>query len=1051
MLWFKILVWSIFPHLLQSFIIQNQECLQSIKADIVFLLDGTKVIDEFSFEFYVKDYLSDFAKKLSIKSDGVLISVILFTDQIHFAVKPEHSVNLPSLLMAIHNMKQPDKNLMKADITHAILNILNFGFISTNNADTQNITRMLILLTNGNIPEEIQHKDKQIITKSDEIIQELHSRVNYAFSIGIPGANQPGVRKLAKPSQYAFTLNEFNGYKELDLKFFDPTEVICPMKIPRYCSEIRRSLSLRKPIEKVNGQTVAVNPWYQYAYQKRRSGTTQPRNRYSYNDYEYYYDYGDYNEGEQPPVRPVSVPNYKSRTNDESLNVKLTELLYLLRDNESRKKIGLTNMNLINTVTTTAPTITSTLPLNYYRSLQHKSQDKKFNRRRYQSSLILPSYSKSDDIHQMMQKNPITNYSIMMNQSNLNNRTENNCEMKLNKMANILLKLIEQTLQRNYSTSGVHENSSNNNYNSIELLKPASISYSLNSSQYAYPEVTTSRKRENLTSINERYWENKSPLINDNNNSQTSKQYKDGIYHSTYKTPFQATDWEDSAMHNGAILMFSMKSHSGLSINKMYFSSRNITSISNKNTASNEMTADHTTGDTDISSKRSNGWYKHDLFDQWYSGSYKYVLFELWSNNNPVVQLRFNAQYSDKYTWFNKLFLKTSYPWNEYELLEKAKFILTSNEAFSVVFDPNYIVLLSSVDYNTVEKLKSERIDCEFLRGYILIVDSSKSAISQCEWNNATNSKYNNFPNISNYHDYPKFFYTLPINSRKEDSLNYHLPPKFSNYLFTLYEADELRIYVIPYSLMPSKIDGILLPQTNKLLFILDTGINISFSKLWYQEIASPPSAFPLKHNILCHCWYRNQLLNNWYKPKTHYHTQNTNHFLTSNLFFGFQNIKIELFDRIGHLKCCLIFDTYGAQVNSWFSLKRLKYSWPWSMKTLTKYNFVQFGDQILTSGKKHYLSLRNWSNFNFWIGKQTLLIEPSSNMKRTTYTIKCLSIFLVYSRNNESDHIKLPECMKGQTNLFKDTTKLTILAFNEDLTELNNMKKAQQITIWSN
>ncbi|CAH8464329.1 unnamed protein product [Schistosoma mattheei] len=425
--------------------------------------------------------------------------------------------------------------------------------------------------------------------------------------------------------------------------------------------------------------------------------------------------------------------------------------------------------------------------------------------------------------------------------------------------------------------------------------------------------------------------------------------------------------------------MFAMKSRSGLSINKMYFSSRNITNISNKNTDSNEIT-NHTTGDMDISSKMSNSWYKHDLFDQWYSGSYKYVLFELWSNNNPVVQLRFNARYSDKYTWFNKLFLKTSYPWNEYELLEKAKFILTSNEAFSVVFDPNYIVLLSSVDYSTIEKLKRERIDCEFLRGYILIVDNPNSAISRCEWNNAINSKYNNFPNTSNYHDYPQIFYTLPINSHKEDSLNYQLPPKFSNYLFTLYEADELRIYVIPYGLMPSKNDGILLPQPNKLLFVLDTGINLSFKKLWYQEIASPPSAFPLKRQILCHCWYRNELLNNWYKPKTHYHTQNTNHFLTSNLFFGFQSIKIELFDQIGHVKCCLIFDTHGAQVNSWFSLTRLKYSWPWSIKTLTKYNFVQFGDQILTSGKKHYLSLRNWSNFNFWIGKQTLLIEPSSN-----------------------------------------------------------------------
>lgn len=127
-------------------------------------------------------------------------------------------------------MKQPDKNLMKSDIIYAISNILNFGFIPIHNADTQNITRMLILLTNGNIPEKIKHKNNQILIKSDEIIHKLHKRVDYVFSIGVPGANQLGVSRLAKPSHYTFTLTEFNGYKELDLKNFDPTEVICPVK-----------------------------------------------------------------------------------------------------------------------------------------------------------------------------------------------------------------------------------------------------------------------------------------------------------------------------------------------------------------------------------------------------------------------------------------------------------------------------------------------------------------------------------------------------------------------------------------------------------------------------------------------------------------------------------------------------------------------------------------------------------------------------------------------------------------------------------------------------
>ncbi|CAH8440102.1 unnamed protein product [Schistosoma turkestanicum] len=1015
-----------------------RECLKSIKADIVILLDGTKVIDQFSFEFYVKDYLSDLAKKLSIKSDGVLISVILFTDQIHFAVKPEHSVNLPSLLMAINSMKQPDDNMMKGDIIHAISHILNFGFISTNNMDTQNITRMCILLTNGNIPEKKQRQDNQIFIESQNVIEELHNRVDYVFSIGIPGANQPGVRRLAKPSQYAFPLTEFNGYKELDLKYFDPTEVICPMKIPEYCREIKRLL-FKRPIEKVNGQTVAIYPWYQYAYQQRNPDMRQPRNQYPYNEYEYYYDYGEYNDRRQSRIRLANPQIYKSKTNDDILNVKLQELLFLLRHYDNRKtKTGLTKSTP--TITTTTTTTEATTA--YHKSFQHKPENKKYNRRKPTISRISPSYSKSDPSHQTIHNKPSTK---MLNQSNFNNETQSNCEIKLNRMVNLLSKLIEQTLQRNNSKITTTDNSSENK-SSSKLLQPISVSYSLNSSKYDYSEASSFKKEELLTPT----IINQPLLITDNNNDETNQQHEDKLYHPTYKAYFQATDWQDSAMHNGAILMFAMKSHSGLSINKIYSTGRNITSILNKNTAFNETQTDHTTDQADMSSKMSTSWYKHDLFDQWYSGSYKYVLYELWSNHNPVVQLKFNARYADKYTWFNKLFLKASYPWNEYELLEKAKFILTSHEAFSVVFDPNSVILLSSVGRSTIAQLKNERIDCEFLRGYILIVDNPNSAISQCKWNNATNSKYNNFKN-SVYYEYPKFFYTLPINSQKVDNLNYQLPPKFSNYLYTLYEADELRIYVIPYGLMPSKTDGILLPQTNKLLIVLDTHVNISFSKLWYQEIASPPSSFPLKSNNLCNCWYRNQLLNIWYKPKTHYHTQNINHFLTSNLFFGFHSIKIELLDQIGHIKCCLIFNTYGAQANSWFSPTRLTYSWPWSIKTLTNYNFVQFGDQILTSGKKHHLSLKSWSNFNFWIGKQTLSIESSFNTKQTNYTIKCLSIFLVHSKNNEYDHFELPECMKGQINLFKNSTKLTILTYNEDLTELDNMKKAQQITIWSN
>ncbi|TNN10151.1 collagen alpha-4(VI) chain-like [Schistosoma japonicum] len=741
MFWLNIFILSIVFHISNADIIQDEECLQSIKADIVFLLDGTKAIDKFSFEFYVKDYLNDLAKKLSVKSDGALISVILFTDKLHFAVKPEHSVNLPTLLTSIRNMKQPDGDEMKADIIHAISNILNIGFISTNNLDTQNITRIIMLLTDGNIPENYYYPEnkkihnKYILRKSETIIQNLHSRVNYVFSIGIPGANEQGVRRLAKPLQYAFTLTKFGGYKEFDLKHFDPTEVICPIR--NYCNEIKRLLALKRPIDKVNGQTLPTNPYYQYPLQRRYFSTTQQRNRYPYSDYEYYYDYGEYPVRRQFQMRSVNLPNYRSKRDDKS-NLKLNYLLYLLKTYEAgKKRTGSENIPQTTATTTIeAESTTITASPNYYNSPYYKQpKDKMYKKGQDNPTSVLPSHLKSNVNYEKSDKLSI-NDSMMVKKSDKNNENRSNCEVRLNKIKSMLLKLLEHSLQQNDSHLSVNENSKRMNNNPTKTLKPVIANYPSKSLQISHRKTFTY----NIPiSTNEEYKVNKS-LIN-NNNSQTTQQYGDEKYHSAHNTHFLPTDWEDSAMHNGAILMFAIKSHSGIPINQIYFSSRNITNFPNMHTNLNIRT-NQRTDYIDNSSRLSSRWYKHDLFDQWYSGSYKYVLLELWSNYNPVVQLKFNARYSDKYTWFSKLFLKSSYPWNEYELMEKSTFLRTSNEPFSILFDPNYINLLSSVDYKIVEKLKGEHINCQHLRGYILIVDSPNSAISQCEWSNATNLKY---------------------------------------------------------------------------------------------------------------------------------------------------------------------------------------------------------------------------------------------------------------------------------------------------------------------
>lgn len=113
-----------------------------------------------------------------------------------------------------------------------------------------------------------------------------------------------------------------------------------------------------------------------------------------------------------------------------------------------------------------------------------------------------------------------------------------------------------------------------------------------------------------------------------------------------------ATNWADTAIHNGGILLFAMKAGIGKSIVQLY-------------------------SQRELHPTVSEQWYKHAEFDTWERGVYRQVILELWSKGHPVVRLVFNSQHSDKYSWFYNSILEEAYPWNKQDVLSNTEFVRT--------------------------------------------------------------------------------------------------------------------------------------------------------------------------------------------------------------------------------------------------------------------------------------------------------------------------------------------------------------------------------------
>lgn len=118
-------------------------------------------------------------------------------------------------------------------------------------------------------------------------------------------------------------------------------------------------------------------------------------------------------------------------------------------------------------------------------------------------------------------------------------------------------------------------------------------------------------------------------------------------------TNHPSVNWQDMALHNGAILIFSIKANSELRLHEVY--------------------NDYQSTDVQMD------WFKHPLFNEWMKNRpiFDKLILELWSKQNPVVRLKFNAVGKLKSDWFNKSLLESSYPWSTTEMISQGQFLTT--------------------------------------------------------------------------------------------------------------------------------------------------------------------------------------------------------------------------------------------------------------------------------------------------------------------------------------------------------------------------------------
>ncbi|KAF7253019.1 hypothetical protein EG68_08906 [Paragonimus skrjabini miyazakii] len=816
---------------------------------------------------------------------------------------------------------------------------------------------------------------KPAVARLEELGRKLRTQVDYVFSIGLKGAYAPGVRALSKKSKQVLLLDQSQGYETLTVNALDPTKVICPIPVSDRCEQSGKS----RP-DHSSMTTNAIKPTFWY-------GSPLP---YS----PLFPGFFPMNPPEPPrePFLNLAGSIYRDEEEEQRLLLRrrverlLNKLIHPQNDdnlyavNAKMKDAGqfipviIVPQNvfqqLAQTRTFTQPSVATNTP--YVPMLRSISLSWKpwelFSIRHKSGQNTSAPQMKSTEIDE-------DNWTVTSkaprdgNPSNMQKVDENSMlllMMPLNHSSDELMNTQPPTSQNSFFNPG------NQTDNRTKNTKHVDVRRVQNKTERA---LTIPLLESILTSLKEYANARKEnpPFTSPEVHRKRTKQDSVDVINRQLSSV-----WQDAALHEGAVLMFSMRAHSNHHLAELY-------SGSNKPIVS-----------------ESHDWFRHADFDRWTIGLYRRVQLELWKAEQPVVRLTFNGEHADRYTWFQKSLLVEAYPWNERELLHQTMFLRSRNEPFSILRMPGSTSQSSNV---------SKTPTCPRLQ-----------ADARQKSNNPTT--------------FPIFLYGLPsVLWNREHTEFENSSPKFADYI-GIHRADELRIYTVPYSLIVSRQNHTTI-RAYTLLFALDKSLGISFSRLWHQNICSPPSYQPLHLNVRkgslelvvppCACWYRSRAIESWHRP-SHIPTW----FPGTTILTGFKRMRVLLSDDQGKLVGHLVFDTRGAHPDTWFTPIRLRASWPWSVQTLSTYNFVQFGRATYLM-QAYPLSSR-WAPIGLWIG----LYGIGEN--------DCGSVLIVLDKPTTST--MLPLCLFNATD--RSVSHMTQMLVSKTPASVNRMLSFRQITIWS-
>ncbi|KAF8564722.1 hypothetical protein P879_08508 [Paragonimus westermani] len=837
------------------------------------------------------------------------------------------------------------------------------------------------------------------VARLEELGRKLKTQVDYVFSIGLKGAYAPGVRALCTKPKQVLLLDPSRGYETLTVSALDPTKVICPIPVSDRCKQSGKSR-----VDLPSTATNAIKPTFWY-------GSPLP-----YNSFFPGFFPMDPPEPPREPFLNLAGSIYRDEEEEQRLLLRrrverlLNKLIHPQKEdddlyavNGKMKDAGqfipviIVPQNVFQQLpqarTFSQPTVVTNTPyIPMLRSvrLSWKPWELFSIRRKSEQNTSVPQINTTETDNEKW---------TVKSAAPRDDSSSNTQKVDENSMLLLMLPLNQSSeglmnIQPPTSRSGF-VNPRNPMDNRTKDTKHADVRQVQNKTEHA---LTIPLLESILTSLKEYANARKeNPLL-------TSREVnrKKGEHNTVDVINRQLSSaWQDAALHEGAILMFAMRAHSNYHLAELY-------SGSNKPVVS-----------------ESHGWFKHADFDRWTIGLYRRVQLELWKDEQPVVRLTFNGEHADRYTWFQKSLLMEAYPWNERELLHQTMFLRSRNEPFSIVRIPESI----SQSNNT-----SETPTCPRLQGYLLIVDSESPA-SACPWINP-NQPVDGKQKFNNSTAFPIFLYGLPSALWNREHTEFeNSSPKFADYI-GIHRADELRIYTIPYSLIVSRQNQTTI-RAYTLLFALDRSLGISFSRLWNQNICSPPSYQPLHLNVRkgslelvvppCTCWYRSRAIESWHRPS---HTPTW--FPGITILTGFKRMRVLLSDNQGKLVGHLVFDTRGAHADNWFTPIRLRASWPWSVQTLSTYNFIQFGRATYLM-QTYPLSSR-WAPIGLWIGLYGIGEKD------------CSSVLVVLDKPSTST--ALPLCLFNAKD--RSVSHMTEMLVSNTPAPVSRMHSFRQITIWS-